>query len=128
MSRILIGSASWTDKSLIDSGLFYPPAIRTADERLRYYATQSRWWRWRTRTMPCPWPAMPCCGLIRYWRIPVRCQGFPAVHPASDPTVGLAEGYSRGRGGDPKNLYCPDVPEELLGALWERFRVTIEPC
>jgi uncharacterized protein YecE (DUF72 family) len=40
MSRILIGTASWTDKSLIDSSLFYPPVIKRADERLRYYATQ----------------------------------------------------------------------------------------
>ena len=27
-------------KSLLDSGLFYPLAINTAEERLRYYATQ----------------------------------------------------------------------------------------
>jgi uncharacterized protein YecE (DUF72 family) len=40
VSQILVGTTSWTDKSLIDSGLFYPPAIKTADERLRYYATQ----------------------------------------------------------------------------------------
>jgi Protein of unknown function DUF72 len=40
MTRILIGTASWTDKSLIDSGQFYPPAITTAEERLRYYAPQ----------------------------------------------------------------------------------------
>src|SRR5438874_5455501 len=31
--------ASWTDKSLINSGLFYPPTINAAEERLRYYAT-----------------------------------------------------------------------------------------
>jgi uncharacterized protein YecE (DUF72 family) len=37
---ILVGTASWTDKSLIDSGLFYPPEARTSEERLRYYASQ----------------------------------------------------------------------------------------
>jgi uncharacterized protein YecE (DUF72 family) len=40
MSKVLIGSASWTDKSLIDSGLSYPPVVKTAEERLRFYATQ----------------------------------------------------------------------------------------
>jgi hypothetical protein len=38
--RILIGTESWIDKSPIDSGLFCPSATKTADERLRYYATQ----------------------------------------------------------------------------------------
>ena len=35
MAHVLIGTASWTDKSLIDSGLFYPPLVKTAEERLR---------------------------------------------------------------------------------------------
>lgn len=37
---ILVGTASWTDKSLIDSGKFYPGAATSAEERLRYYASQ----------------------------------------------------------------------------------------
>ena len=40
MSNILIGTASWTDKSLIASGRFYPPKCNTPEERLRYYASQ----------------------------------------------------------------------------------------
>src|SRR5689334_11102335 len=37
---ILVGTASWTDKSLIDSGKFYPPSVQDAESRLRYYASQ----------------------------------------------------------------------------------------
>lgn len=40
MSSILIGTASWTDKSLIDSKLFCPSLANTAEERLRYYASR----------------------------------------------------------------------------------------
>jgi hypothetical protein len=40
VSRILIGTASWTDKSLIASGRFYPSKSNSAEERLRYYASQ----------------------------------------------------------------------------------------
>jgi uncharacterized protein YecE (DUF72 family) len=36
---IRIGTCSWTEKSLIQSGEFYPPAARTAEARLRYYTT-----------------------------------------------------------------------------------------
>src|SRR3954463_13374623 len=39
-SEILVGSASWTDKTLIACGRFYPPACRTAEQRLRFYAQQ----------------------------------------------------------------------------------------
>src|SRR5258707_4035235 len=37
MGRILVGTASWTDKSLLESG-WYPADVTTPDERLRYYA------------------------------------------------------------------------------------------
>ena len=40
MANILVGTSSWTDKSLIDSGRFYPPSARKPEERLRYYASQ----------------------------------------------------------------------------------------
>ena len=40
MSQILVGTASWTDKSLIQSARFYPPPVKTPEDRLRYYATQ----------------------------------------------------------------------------------------
>jgi len=35
-----VGTASWTDPSLIASGAFYPPDMRTAEDRLRFYAEQ----------------------------------------------------------------------------------------
>ncbi len=36
---ILVGTASWTDKSLIESGKFYPPSAKDAETRLKYYAS-----------------------------------------------------------------------------------------
>lgn len=36
--RFRVGTASWTDPTLVSSGTFYPPAARTAEERLRFYA------------------------------------------------------------------------------------------
>ena len=34
MSNVLVGTASWADKSLVDSGRFYPPAAKSAEARL----------------------------------------------------------------------------------------------
>jgi uncharacterized protein YecE (DUF72 family) len=36
--RFRVGTASWTDPTLISSGTFYPPDAKTAEERLRFYA------------------------------------------------------------------------------------------
>jgi len=35
---ISVGSCSWTEKSLIKSGEFYPGGIKSAEDRLRYYS------------------------------------------------------------------------------------------
>ncbi|HEY3255777.1 MAG TPA: DUF72 domain-containing protein, partial [Polyangiaceae bacterium] len=40
MARIFVGTASWTDKTLIASGRFYPAKENTPEDRLRYYASQ----------------------------------------------------------------------------------------
>lgn len=40
MGRIRVGLSSWTDKSLIDCGKFYPPGVTSAEERLRFYAAE----------------------------------------------------------------------------------------
>jgi uncharacterized protein YecE (DUF72 family) len=39
-SAVRIGTASWTDPTLVKSGRFYPPGTNTAEARLRYYASQ----------------------------------------------------------------------------------------
>ena len=40
MGRIRIGLSSWTDKSLIDSGKFYPRGVDDAEGRLRFYVSE----------------------------------------------------------------------------------------
>jgi len=40
MSRILVGTTSWTEKTLVEFGCFYPPDVHTAEERLRFYASR----------------------------------------------------------------------------------------
>ena len=37
---VRIGTASWTDPTLVKSGRFYPPGTSTAEARLRFYASQ----------------------------------------------------------------------------------------
>ena len=34
----MVGTASWTEKTLLERGLFYPPEVKSAEERLKYYS------------------------------------------------------------------------------------------
>ena len=38
--QILIGTSSWTDPTLVKDGNFYPPDAKSAEGRLRFYASQ----------------------------------------------------------------------------------------
>ena len=38
--KVLVGTASWSDKSLVASKKFYPKGASTPEARLRFYATQ----------------------------------------------------------------------------------------
>ena len=40
--KILVGTASWTDPSLINCGRFYPKGCNSAEDRLRHYASRFR--------------------------------------------------------------------------------------
>ena len=40
VGTITLGTASWTDKPLIEAGTFYPPQAKSAEARLRFYASQ----------------------------------------------------------------------------------------
>ncbi|HUG05205.1 MAG TPA: DUF72 domain-containing protein, partial [Candidatus Limnocylindria bacterium] len=37
-SRVLIGTCSWTDPTLLESGWYPENIVKKADERLRFYA------------------------------------------------------------------------------------------
>ena len=39
-TQFLVGTASWTDPTLVKSDLFYPPSAKTAEARLAFYAAQ----------------------------------------------------------------------------------------
>ncbi|MGH8532585.1 MAG: hypothetical protein ACREV1_07620 [Gammaproteobacteria bacterium] len=40
MGKIRFGTTSWTEKTLIESGLFYPSTVKTPEARLKYCASK----------------------------------------------------------------------------------------
>jgi uncharacterized protein YecE (DUF72 family) len=57
-----VGTASWTDPSLVDSELFYPPSVRSAEDRLRFYAE-----RFDTVEVDSTYYALPAERNARLW-------------------------------------------------------------
>ena len=64
VGNIYYGACSWTDRTLIDAGTFYPPSVRTAADRLAHYASEFRSWRWTRPTTPCRRSATHISGWI----------------------------------------------------------------
>ncbi len=60
--QFLVGTASWTDPTLVKSDLFYPPAVKTAHERLRFYAEN-----FRTVEVDSSYYALPSERNSRLW-------------------------------------------------------------
>jgi len=63
-----IGTASWTDPSLVNSDLFYPASIRSAEERLRFYAE-----RFNTVEVDSTYYALPDCDRPGIAGVARRC-------------------------------------------------------
>ena len=132
MGQILVGTASWTDKSLIEAGTFYPEKSMTAEGRLRYYAT-----RFPIVEVDSTYYAMPSARTSHLWaeRTPdgfvLDVKAFrlftghhtqPNVLPKDIRESLPADLIAKG-----KNLYYKDVPAEIAEELWQRYREGIEP-
>ena len=126
---VLVGTASWTDKTLIACGRFYPPGAKTAEGRLRYYASQ-----FPIVEVDSSYYAMPAPATSQLWaeRTP---EGFVMNVKAfrlftghqTEPHV-LHKDLQLAMGGSlPPRFFYADLPGELLDELWKRFRECLLP-
>jgi uncharacterized protein YecE (DUF72 family) len=129
VSSILIGSASWTDKTLIESGRFYPKGCTTAEARLRHYASQfpivevdSSYYGLPTPQNAQLWAERTPEGFVfnvKAFRLFTGHQTSPAVLP-KDIQVALGPN-------PPRTLYYKDTPADIRDELWRRFIEALAP-
>jgi len=126
MGRIRVGTASWTDKTLLASG-WYPQDVTTPQERLAYYAKQfplvevdSTYYTppnernsdlWVARTPPD-------------FTFNIKAFSLLTQHPTR-PTALYKD--LRPEGDSKKNLYLKDLDESTVDSVWERFLAALEP-
>lgn len=129
--RILVGTASWTDKSLIDSGRFYPPEAKTAEARLQYYAGQ-----FPLVEVDSSYYGMPSERNAGLWveRTPddfvFDVKAFSALTQHPTPLRSLPKDLREALPSDlrgKRNVYYKDLPQEVRDALWKRFSAALLP-
>lgn len=125
---ILVGTSSWTDKSLIDSGNFYPPEAKTPEARLRFYASQ-----FPIVEVDSSYYAIPSEKTAQLWvdRTPddfvfnIKAFRLLTTHQ-TQPKV-LPKHVRESLPIDKKTVYYKDLPNELIDAVWSEFRAVLRP-
>jgi uncharacterized protein YecE (DUF72 family) len=130
MADIRVGTASWTDKTLIESG-WYPPEANNPEKRLRYYTRQfplvevdSSYYALPAEQTAAAWAHRSPKGFIfnikafsLFTQHPTRIAALPKdLRPA-------AEKASKGKA----SVYLKDVDPEVASEAWERFLAALEP-
>lgn len=126
---ILVGTASWTDKTLIESGLFYPPECKSPEDRLRYYASRfplveldSSYYALPSRENAARWAERTPPGFV------MNVKAFRTLTTHQTPVKALPRDLQpRVVPGARGNVYLRDMPGEVVDELWRRFLVALQP-
>src|SRR5512142_726379 len=128
MGNILVGTSSWTDKSLIERGRFYPPSVTTPEARLRFYASQ-----FPIVEIDSSYYGLPTVDNAKRWieRTPddfvFNIKAYRLFTRHQTPVVSLGKELHEALGEvTKKNVYDKDVPDEVRQELWRRFRAVLE--
>lgn len=125
MGQIFVGTASWTDKTLLASG-WYPPDVTSAADRLRFYAEQfplvevdSTYYTppnernselWAARTPP-------------EFRFNVKAFSLLTQHPTRVSALYKDLRPETGKA----NVYAKDLDPKIVDEVWERFLSALAP-
>jgi uncharacterized protein YecE (DUF72 family) len=131
VTRILIGTASWTDPTLVKDGHFYPPEAKSAEARLRFYADQ-----FPIVEVDSTYYFPPSEKNAVLWidRTPkdftfnIKAYSLLTNHPTKRESLykDLLEGLPDDLG-DKKNLYREHLPEAVVDEVWQRFHDALMP-
>jgi uncharacterized protein YecE (DUF72 family) len=128
MGDIRVGTASWTDRTLIESG-WYPPEANNPEKRLRYYARQ-----FPLVEVDATYYALPAEQTARAWaeRTPpgftfnIKAFSLFTQHPT--PVRAFPADLREAAGAAGKDrVYLKDVDPAVAEAAWDRFLAALGP-
>lgn len=128
MGKIRVGTAGWTDKTLIDSG-WYPEDASNPEKRLKYYATQfpmvevdSVYYALPAERTAAAWAARTPDG----FGFNIKAFSLFTQHPTPVRTLPADLREAAGKSGKDR-VYLKDVDPEVTGQAWDRFLAALEP-
>jgi uncharacterized protein YecE (DUF72 family) len=128
MGQVQVGTASWTDRTLLESG-WYPPEADTPERRLRYYARQfglvevdATYYALPAEQTAAAWATRTPAGFTfdvkafsLFTQHPTRVAALPKdLRPAAEKT-----GKDR--------VYLKDMDPAVVDEAWQRFLSALEP-
>jgi uncharacterized protein YecE (DUF72 family) len=125
VAKLKVGTASWTDRTLLASG-WYPSDANTAEKRLAYYAR-----RFPLVEVDATYYAPPSEDTARLW-----AQRTPAGFTFNIKAFSLLTGHPTKVSALPKdlrpetekkNIYPDALPEQAYEDLWSRFLSALDP-
>ncbi|SDJ44550.1 DUF72 domain-containing protein [Nonomuraea jiangxiensis] len=127
MGSILVGTASWTDRTLLASG-WYPQDVSSPQERLAYYAS-----RFPLVEVDSSYYAPPAANTVSLWRdrtpagftFDVKAFSLLTQHPTRPGA--LYKDLRERLGETGKNLYLRDLDRDIAEQVWERFLAALAP-
>jgi uncharacterized protein YecE (DUF72 family) len=125
VGEILVGTASWTDKSLLGSG-WYPKGVDSAEERLKFYATH-----FRLVEVDSTYYFPPSEKNSELWveRTPadftfnIKAFSLLTQHPTKPEALYKDMPKPEGK----KNIYLNDLDDKVVDDVWDRFLSALEP-
>jgi uncharacterized protein YecE (DUF72 family) len=128
MGQIRVGTAGWTDKTLIESG-WYPQGTGNPEQRLRYYAGQ-----FPLVEVDSTYYALPAGKTAEAWaaRTPdgftfnVKAFSLFTQHPTPVRMLPADLREAAGKAGKDR-VYLKDVDPSLADEAWDRFLAALEP-
>jgi uncharacterized protein YecE (DUF72 family) len=128
MGQIEVGTASWTDKTLIESG-WYPPEANTPEKRLRFYARQfplvevdATYYALPNRQTATAWVART----PTHFTFNIKSFSLFTQHPTR--VAALPADLRQEAGKTGKNrVYLRDIDPAIAEEAWDRFLASLDP-
>jgi uncharacterized protein YecE (DUF72 family) len=128
---VRFGTASWTDPTMTAPGVFYPAGAKTAEERLRYYASQfpvvevdATYYALPNRRTAEGWVERTPDGFVFDIKAHALMTGQP-TEVARLPKAVREELPSELT--EKKRIYRKDMPADVLDGVYTQFREALEP-
>ena len=129
--EIRVGTASWTDPTMVRGNVFYPRGVSSAADRLRYYAEQ-----FSVVEVDSSYYSLPERATARLWaertppsfRFHVKAHALMTGQPTEVARLpeALVDALPAALADKPR-IYAKDLPGELQDAVWMHFLDALSP-